>query len=105
MWENILKTKTKVNMGLLRESADEVLSEYDNPTNIRIASFHARVSPIYLAKLRQVNWRVRKANLKTILGRMLVTRGWVKSSFMESKTDVLLDTPVRVSDYWYIRLG
>ena len=104
MWEVVLKKRGKVNMNLVRESVDEVLSEYDNPTNIRIASFNARVAPIYLAKMKQLNKRFREKDLRNVLGRIIVNKGWVKSSFMESKTDVLLNTPVKVSDYWYTKL-
>ena len=106
MWEVVLKKKSKVNMNVLRESVDEVLNKYDNPTHIRVASFHDRVFPIYIAKMRQMGSRARKVkSLKSILGRILQTKGWVKSQFMESKSDFLLDTPVKISDYWYTKYG
>ncbi len=102
--ESILKVrKKKINLSIVRELVDQVLEEY-NPTAIRITSFNNRIAPLYTERMKALDWRSRPRNLSAVLGRVLEGKGWVKSQFMESKSDVLLNTPVKVSDFWYTKL-
>ena len=90
-----------MDISLLKESIDDVINQY-NPTHIRIDSFAKRVVPIFDEKMKtRVHRQWRSRPLKQTISKVLLNKGWVKSSFMEQKTDVLLNTPLKVSDYWF----
>tara|TARA_R100001015_G_C4509411_1_gene81541 strand:+ start:201 stop:578 length:378 start_codon:yes stop_codon:yes gene_type:complete len=83
---------------MLRESLDEILEEF-NPTHFTTHSITVEVTNRYLEKIN----RKLSGDLSSIISRMLATRGWIKSSFRETKTDDILRRG-EISDYFWSRV-
>jgi len=85
MWQNIMKRKSRTNLPILRESLDEILEEF-NPTTFTLIAIVPEVTNRYLDKMQ----KKKSGDLSGTISKMLETRGWVQSSFRETKTDDIL---------------
>ncbi len=97
MGQDVIK-RSKTNLPMLRESLDEILEEF-NPTHFTTHSITVEVTNRYLEKIN----RKLSGDLSSIISRMLATRGWIKSSFRETKTDDILRRG-EISDYFWSRV-